>query len=105
MTTRPAIDQNEMPEKNDMGDLETIWLKPACKECIDCINDTDYGRTWCQDNIYEPCPDCGRLPTKYTIVSDSWKPKTWTCPSCGEEIDADLMEGEPKCLECGNDRY
>jgi len=35
-----------------------IWLEPSCNQC-------DRERTWCQDNVYEKCEECGREPTRY----------------------------------------
>ena len=50
-------------------DHQVIWLEPFCHKC------NAYPRTWCQDNIYEPCEECGRQPTKYIIASEQLTPK------------------------------
>lgn len=48
---------------------ETIWLAPWCDGCEkQCYSDE--GRTWCQENVYEPCEECGRMPVKYMIAPD-----------------------------------
>jgi len=45
---------------------ETIWLQPWCNGC-DRYNHGGDGRQWCQDNVFEDCPECGRKPVKYAI--------------------------------------
>lgn len=42
-------------------DYEFIWLKPSCDKCY--YSD----RTWCQENVYEPCEECGRKASKYKL--------------------------------------
>jgi hypothetical protein len=51
-----------------------IWLAPWCDGCdkYDCSNDG--GRTWCKDNVYETCVECGREPVKYVVAPDSSSP-------------------------------
>lgn len=42
-------------------DHERIWLEPGC----DGNSMAGEGRTWCQDNVYEACPECGAGATEY----------------------------------------
>lgn len=49
----------------------TIWLAPWCAECERKCFD-DQGRTWCEDEVYGPCDDCGARPVKYAIVADAF---------------------------------
>lgn len=42
-------------------DHERIWLEPGC----DGNSMAGEGRTWCQDNVYEACPECGARATEY----------------------------------------
>lgn len=53
-----------------MKDPKIIWLEPSCDECENARNRYDDGRTWCQDNVYDPCEYCGRQATKYVIAPD-----------------------------------
>jgi hypothetical protein len=50
-----------MSDKEQQHDV--IWLSP-------CAHDFESGRTWCKDNIYSPCEECGRLPVKYVIADE-----------------------------------
>jgi len=43
-------------------DYERIWLEP---KCADDNPKYDEGRTWCQHDVYETCPDCGTKATEY----------------------------------------
>lgn len=43
---------------------EVIWLEPWCDGC----NYGSDGRTWCKDNVYDPCEECGREPVKYVLA-------------------------------------
>jgi len=42
-------------------DHKTIWLSPACERC-------DPERLWCQDDVFEPCEQCGRGPSQYSLI-------------------------------------
>lgn len=53
-----------------MSDHQTIWLKPWCDECKKNHYRHDEGQTWCQDNVYDPCEECGAMPVKYVMASD-----------------------------------
>ena len=50
-----------MSDAPAMVDHERIWLEPGC----DGNSFAGEGRTWCQDNVYDPCPDCGAEATEY----------------------------------------
>lgn len=52
-----------------MSDPQVIWLAPYCAECAR-HDHSDTGRTWCEDDVYEPCEECGRGPVKYAICAD-----------------------------------
>jgi hypothetical protein len=47
---------------------KVIWLEPWCDECAtnDC---SDYGRQWCEVNVWEPCEECGAESVKYVLAS------------------------------------
>jgi len=46
----------------EYDDPKYIWLEPGCVSC------SIYERTWCINNVYEPCEECGRKPAKYQLV-------------------------------------
>lgn len=68
---------------------ETIWLSPWCNGCDRHHHNSDDGRLWCQDNVFDACSECGRLPVKYTIVAD--QPEFEPDDSDGEQA----RTGEP----------
>lgn len=45
---------------------KVIWLAPWCNECERRTVDVD-GRTWCKDNVFEPCSECGQKPLRYIL--------------------------------------
>jgi len=45
-----------------MTDPAIIWLSPSCDEG-QCRDEC----TWCVDNIYDPCSECGKLATRYRL--------------------------------------
>lgn len=53
-----------------------IWLEPICHDCF-----ARSEATWCQDNVYEPCPDCGRKPIRYYL--DRRQKGLWLQPPKG----------------------
>lgn len=67
---------------------ETIWLEPECEAC-------DCNRQWCQDNVWDPCPECGLEPVKYVradIAEAAEKER--------DELQAALAEALPAIQEC-----
>ena len=68
-----------------MTDHEYIWLEPEPP-----MDDDEVGRTWCQDNVYDPYDYDGNEPTLY-IRNDIHKKSI-----------AELEEGE--CELCGGDK-
>ena len=42
-----------------------IWLEPRCDKCIN-LDGADE-RSWCEDNAFEPCPECGKGGIRYVI--------------------------------------
>jgi len=48
------------------ADHKTIWLSP---ECDKCRYQTE--RLWCQDDVFEPCEQCGRGPSRYALIDDT----------------------------------
>jgi len=54
-----------------MHDHQFIWLEPRCPQCDGPAFEQ---RTWCPDNVYEPCEACGRQPTKYIIAAEQLPP-------------------------------
>ena len=40
---------------------ERIWLEPDCEGNLL----RGEGRTWCSDNVFEDCPECGAKATEY----------------------------------------
>lgn len=53
-----------------------IWIEPHCNECS--LGRADEGPTWCRDNVYEPCEECGQQPIKYTLAPDQLRPEPRT---------------------------
>ena len=49
------------------NDHPVIWLEPSCAACASKYIGGD-DRTWCQDDVYPPCEDCGRKATKYELA-------------------------------------
>ena len=51
---------------------KTLWLSPACDGCGDeaCTN-FEEGRTWCQENIFDPCEECGREAEQYVLSTQA----------------------------------
>jgi hypothetical protein len=43
----------------DVTDYTQIYLSPSCEKC------KGEERTWCQSDVYDPCPECGRVSTCY----------------------------------------
>ena len=43
---------------------EVIWLQPWCHDCAR-HDASDTGRTWCADNVYDDCEECGQKPVQY----------------------------------------
>lgn len=39
-----------------------IWLEPVCDKCGE-----EAEVTWCQDDVYEPCPLCGKKGIRYLL--------------------------------------
>ncbi len=48
-----------------MTEHKVIWLAPGCDSCF------GYERMWCQDNVFDPCEECGAKPVKYVIYENS----------------------------------
>lgn len=44
-----------------MTDPKQIWLSPRCHD----------ERTWCDDDPWEKCEDCGAESVRYVLASDS----------------------------------
>ena len=42
---------------------ETIWIEPVCHACHS--RDMNDGPCWCESNVFEPCPLCGKSPMPY----------------------------------------
>lgn len=40
-----------------------IWLEPVCADCWTPSSEI----CWCDDNVFEPCPNCDMKPTRYVI--------------------------------------
>jgi hypothetical protein len=57
------MSQYKYPPGNDLW--RVIWLSPVCEHCV-----KDAEVTWCQDNIYDPCEDCGKKSTRYVIETE-----------------------------------
>ena len=54
---------------------EVIWLAPWCDKC-EREYQGDVGRTWCIDDIYDPCDLCERQSVKYVIASRTKREQT-----------------------------
>jgi hypothetical protein len=51
--------------------LPIIWLQPWCDKCERSAED----RTWCRDDVYLQCDECGAMPVKYVLASDQPQPR------------------------------
>jgi hypothetical protein len=60
-----------LPKPGECYDV--IWLQPWCDDCAKNSYGPDGGRTWCQDNVYGTCEECGREPVKY-VLAEQVKP-------------------------------
>ena len=49
------------------GEWPVIWIEPHCENCVRGFYSGE-GPTWCQDDVYEPCEECGKRATKYVIA-------------------------------------
>lgn len=49
---------------------QIIWLQPWCDGCQKHADSIDNGRTWCVDEAWGPCEDCGAMPVKYVMAAD-----------------------------------
>lgn len=45
-------------------DPPIIWLEPWCEICRS-LTEPNEGRTWHKSRIFDPCPTCGKQPTRY----------------------------------------
>lgn len=45
-----------------------IWLQPWCDGCERYSYECGESREWCQDNVFDPCSECGRKPVRYVIA-------------------------------------
>ena len=61
MSDAPRFDGDE-----DADALHVIWLQPWCLGCKQWADD----RTWCQDDVWTACDECGRPPVKYVLAPD-----------------------------------
>lgn len=48
-------------------EYETIYLQPWCDGC----NRSGEDRTWCRDNVWEDCEECGKKPVRYVLATVS----------------------------------
>lgn len=47
---------------DDLIPSREIWLSPHCQQCAHFAE-----TTWCQDNIYDACEECGKKPIRYAL--------------------------------------
>ena len=45
--------------KDGTPDHERIWLEPKCTQ------ESPDGRSWCKDDVWGECDECGTKPTEY----------------------------------------
>jgi len=50
-------------------DYKTIWLEPWCLDCERSRDDL----TWCEDDVWGKCAQCGQPPIKYVLADDQPK--------------------------------
>lgn len=74
-----------------------LWLSPWCDDCEDAALIGDEGRQWCQENIFEPCVECGRMPDRYLLAFPKNVVKS-ECHECRKWVD-DV--GAPRCTRHG----
>ena len=55
-----------------MSDHATIYLQPACADCIRALETNGEGRLWCEDPQDE-CPTCGRPWVRYDLSATQIK--------------------------------
>ena len=48
-----------------------VWLAPKCGSL------SPDGRSWCMDNVYDICPECGSDPVPYEPVWTMMVPEKW----------------------------
>lgn len=55
-----------------MPDFPVIWLSPVCQRCRAKVE-----TLWCcNENVFEPCADCGRQPRRYVLADgEQWEPE------------------------------
>ena len=50
---------------------EIVWLQPWCEECS---NHSRGDWQWCDEDIFDPCEECGATSKKYVLAEDTPKP-------------------------------
>ena len=63
---RTNMTEIQIEGDKDVEPLQVIWLQPWCEGCKTWADE----RTWCQDDAWGACDECGRLPVKYVIAPD-----------------------------------
>lgn len=72
------------------GHPKELWLAPWCPWCKHSDN-SDTGRQWCEDNVFEDCEECGRRAERYVVAPAERNDHTSHC--------AVIMEDGP--CDCG----
>src|SRR5437868_10340340 len=86
MTHNPAEALREAYSAAD--DHKEIWLEPKCSDvCGD-------GRSWCQDDVWEKCDECGSPAVKY--IRADLAALTSPAPAGGEPFDLDTVREQVK---------
>ena len=86
------------------ADHDVIWLQPWCAGC-EMHASYGEGRRWCQDDVFEPCEECGQKSVKYVRGAQAMS----DCGCCtggdtGEPMPADCMRTEIERLTADNAR-
>ena len=61
-----------MTDKPEYQDPQVIWLQPWCDKCDLHVYE---GRQWCEDDVFDKCEGCSKMPVKYIIAPDRPKPE------------------------------
>jgi hypothetical protein len=63
MIERPLFLRQARIGMRKMDEHKEIWLEPQCDEC------RGHERSWCYDNVWGECDECGAKPVKYVIAA------------------------------------
>ena len=56
-----------MEHHMDYEEHKVIYLEPRCRDCDRFAED----RSWCQDDVWSECEDCGKKPARYVLDTNA----------------------------------